>query len=268
MKSANLSFGSIDGKICKSSKVLLPGHHEGVLSGYGVYEVFKFKDKSIRDFHRHFLRLKESAHRLNIILPFTENNLEEHLNELAKKNKFRDMRIRVQIYGIDTPVWMTLCLPPWKVSEKQLNRGVAVVSFQGERLLPEVKSINLTLSMLARTYAEKNASFEALLVDRNGYVLEGTRTSLFAYDGKRLITSDEDVLIGITREHIIEAANELQIPLGFEKLKLKDCLDGKYKGLYLASTSLGIVSILSIDRVEIPVHKNIVQDIQKKLSKY
>jgi branched-chain amino acid aminotransferase len=98
--------------------------------------------------------------------------------------------------------------------------------------------------------AQEAGAFEALLVDREGRVLEGTRSNFFACKGDVVHTAPDDlVLEGVTRDKILKAIGQLGYRISFEAPTLDKVRSGGYDELFISSTSMGALSVSSIDGI-------------------
>jgi branched-chain amino acid aminotransferase len=74
--------------------------------------------------------------------------------------------------------------------------------------MPGSKSINYIPAILALGRARQQGAIESIYIDRNGRLLEGTTTNLFAFIGDTLVTPALSILPGITRQVIISLAKD------------------------------------------------------------
>ena len=102
-------------------------------------------------------------------------------------------------------------IPGW--IEDARARGVRVVSLLGVRavapwLLPGVKSTSYAVNMAAEAEAKRRGADEAIFVDADGVVLEGTVTNVWWRTGRTLFTPSLElgILAGVTRAALIELA--------------------------------------------------------------
>jgi 4-amino-4-deoxychorismate lyase len=104
-------------------------------------------------------------------------------------------------------------IPDW--IEPARERGASAVSLLGVRasapwLLPGVKSTSYAVNMAAEAEARRRGVDEALFVDADGIVLEGTVTNVWWRIGDTLFTPalDLGILAGVTRATLMELAPE------------------------------------------------------------
>ncbi|MNN25477.1 Branched-chain-amino-acid aminotransferase [compost metagenome] len=119
----------------------------------------------------------------------------------------------------------------------------------GERTNPNAKIVNDSFRDLVNKEIKENNAYEAILVDRNGDITEGSRSNIFMVKNNTIITSPlEAVLPGVTRGEIIELCLENNIDFKEEKVNYKD-LD-RLDGLFITGTSPKILPITSVnDRI-------------------
>jgi branched-subunit amino acid aminotransferase/4-amino-4-deoxychorismate lyase len=84
------------------------------------------------------------------------------------------------------------------------------------------------------------------LVDRNGNITEGTRTNFFVMKDSTIISPpEEDILLGVTRKHVLEVALKNGFSVEHEPVRLSNI--AAYDCAFLTSTSTKIVPITSAD---------------------
>ncbi|MEG0641800.1 MAG: aminotransferase class IV, partial [Clostridium sp.] len=90
--------------------------------------------------------------------------------------------------------------------------------------------------------------FEAILVNDDGYVTEGSRSNLFFIRDNTLYTTQgKDVLLGITRKRIIDLAKKNGVNV-IEKPIHIDELSG-FSSLFISGTSPKVLPIKSVDNI-------------------
>ncbi len=187
----------------------------------GQMNIFRLRD--------HFQRLEKSAHILRSSLPAPIDDLCELAAELCRRNgDTSDVYIRPQAYKADevigpelinrTDAFFIFSLPFGKYLEKTSGMHVGTSSWRrvGDSMIParaKVTGIYVN-SSLARTEAMENGFDEAVMLNANGYVAEGSSENLFIVRDGHLVTPDpsDDILEGITRKSIeVLAKQELGI---------------------------------------------------------
>ncbi len=141
-------------------------------------------------------------------------------------------------------------VPEWIAEARE--RGASAVSLLGVRasapwLLPGVKSTSYAVNMAAEAEARQRGVDEALFVDSDGLVLEGTVTNVWWRKGKTLFTPTLDlgILAGVTRATLMELAPECGYGVEEGSFPLEDLL-----GAEEAFTSSSVREVMPLVRVD------------------
>jgi branched-subunit amino acid aminotransferase/4-amino-4-deoxychorismate lyase len=130
--------------------------------------------------------------------------------------------------------------------------GVKVITIQcGSRTLPTVKSINYITSIVATQRAAQTGAVEALYLDDNGYVSEGTRSNIFFIlgGGNEIVTAPDPALLqGVTRKVVIELIEQdsNHLTLTIRPITLDEVLTRATEA-FLTSSTKEIVPVVAID---------------------
>lgn len=146
---------------------------------------------------------------------------------------------------------MVWALPYYSVvSEAETRDGCDIVVAETIRIPPEavdpkIKNFGRLDFVRAMFEAYDREARYAVLLDGEGNVTEGRGWNIFALDGGQLISPDEGVLEGITRQTVVELAERLNIDARLDKLSA-DRLRSADE-IFLTSTAGGIVPVRSVD---------------------
>jgi len=101
--------------------------------------------------------------------------------------------------------------------------------------------------MLAAREAAAGGYDEALLLDESGNIAEGSGENLFLVQGERLLTNDErsSILLGITRDSVVELARDLGYEVQVGTLKLEDLLSADEA--FFTGTAVEVTPIGELD---------------------
>jgi branched-subunit amino acid aminotransferase/4-amino-4-deoxychorismate lyase len=239
----------VNGQLVESSAATLAVTDREMQFGFGVYESLRVIGGKVVYPGDHMVRLLYSAQGIGLRHPYAVGELIGYLERLLERDEIEEATIRILLMGgIEARLFITasslLAYP-----ERFYAEGVNTVPYHGERFLPRYKTCSLLMNYLALREAGTAGAFEALLVDRTGYVLEGTRSNVFACEGSRIHTApSEMVLEGVTRDKIIKAAGQLGFELVFEAPRLADLLQGRFDELFISSTSMGAMPVRKLDK--------------------
>lgn len=208
----------IDGKFLSDDRSLISVKDIVVLRGFGVFDFLITYNK--RPFHleEHVQRLENSARYIGLEINHTNSEICEIVQETVKRNHHHmESGIRI-VYtgGISSDglnpegrgILMVMVTPKLELPLRWYTDGAKIITVDVERFLPSAKSTCYLTAVHAVQQAKKQKAVEAVYVDRNNRILEGTTTNLFFFKKNRLVTSHRDILPGITRSVIIELAKD------------------------------------------------------------
>ena len=238
--------GIINGKVVDESECTVSVLDRAFQYSYSVYEALKRKNNKFVHLDEHLKRLNLSAEAIGIENPFSDEELSAWLELLARTEDLENATFRILLFGSDD-VKVFINHSSIKVyPDVYYSDGVDVVTYHAERYLPNVKTSNMLPSLLALMSAEKRSAFEALMVDRNNLVLEGTRSNFYGIKDNVIRTAPDDmVLLGVTRLGLIKAAEKYGIRIEEKALSLDELYS--MDSLFLTSTSMKAIPIRSVD---------------------
>jgi len=248
-----------------------------VLYGLSIYTVFSLswneKEKKLYAFRLkdHFRRLVSSA-RIMDFNSFAEtwdyDRFEKMVHDLVKKNNIaEDALVRVtvfvdallagtKIHGL--PMALSAYVYPMGEIVPRSGINVCISSWRrnSDNAIPSRAKVNGGYANVAlmKNEALVNGYDDAIALDENGAVTEGTVANIFIERGGILITPavNFDLLEGITRDSIIRIAHDM----GIEVLERAVTRSELYIAgeVFITGSSARITPILSIDRREIGTH--------------
>ena len=216
----------------------------------------------------HMDRLMGSAKIYRMELPYTREQIRAATLEVVAVNDLTDCYIRPLIYrgyenlGVNpfgSPVEVAVAAFPWGkyLGEEALTKGVAVKISSWWRFAPNTlpaiakASANYMNSQLMKMEALVDGYSEAIALDTQGFVSEGSGQNVFAVMKGEVITPplSSSILAGITRDTVMTIAKELGYPvretvIPREMLYLAD-------EVFLAGTAVEVSPITSVDRIPV-----------------
>lgn len=229
----------------------------------------------------HMNRLLRSCKMAMIDIDYTAEELAEATLEVIRANKLNACYIRPLVYrgygqmGVDptgAPIDVVIAVWPWDsyLGDDALENGItAGVSSWRQRSInavpPAMKaSASYMNSLLAKLEAKEHGYAEAIMLNEQGYVCEGTGENLFVVRDGVLSTppTSDGVLEGITRDSVLCIADELGIPMIEESLTRTD--------LYIADeafftgSAAELTPIAAIDNREIGKPGPVTRQIQER----
>lgn len=261
----------LDGEFVRSNDARVSVLSHALHYGTGVFEgirayrrpdnvyIFRLKE--------HMERLKDSAKIYFMDLKYSVGDLCSATVELIAWNEMRcQTYIRPIVFkgfsGIDlnpskAPTHVAIC--PFKFESYFENEksGLDVCVSSWRRISdvstpPMAKACGHYLnSVVAKVEANLNGYDEAIFLDSNGFVSEGTGENIFIVKDGKLITPplSASILIGVTRDTVMELASEMCVQVverNIARAELYTCDEAFFTG-----TAVEIIPIFSIDRRQI-----------------
>jgi branched-chain amino acid aminotransferase len=201
----------------------------GVFEGVRAYETPQ--GTAIFRLEEHTDRLFNSAHILGMKMPFDKSTLIEAQKAAVRENGLKSGYIRpMAFYGAEAmgisarnlSVHVIVAAWPWGayLGKEALEGGIRVKTSSFSRHHSNVTMCrakangNYMNSILAHREAEIDGYDEALLLDTEGFVAEGSGENIFIVRNGKLYTPDpSSALVGLTRDTIIQLAGEIGIPV-------------------------------------------------------
>ena len=214
-----------------SVHVLTHSLHYG-LSAFEGIRCYKGKTGSaVFRLHEHVDRLFESAHIVQMSIPYDKKQVVDAIIETVRVNRLEACYIRPLVYigygamGLypgENPIRMAIAAWRWGtyLGEDALINGIRakVSSFTRHHVNVAMTRAKISgqyvNSILAKNEVKAGGYDEAILLDPDGYVAEGTGENVFIVRRKRLVTTPlTSILEGITRNAVMQLATERNIPV-------------------------------------------------------
>src|SRR6266498_1983694 len=196
----------------------------GIFEGIRCYETAK--GPAVFRLKEHIGRLFDSALIFLMKIPFTEKQLEEAVIETVRLNKVKECYIRPLVYigygsmGLypkDNPIRVSVTVYPWGayLGEEGITKGIKIkvssfIRGHVDSNMSRGKVCGYYVnSQLAKKEAIACGYDEALLLDTEGYVSEGSGENIFILrNGVLKTTPLTSILEGITRDSIMDIARD------------------------------------------------------------
>src|SRR3989475_6789137 len=213
----------------------------GVFEGMRCYETPD--GAAVFRLDAHLDRLYSSAEIYGLEIPYPQAELSEAVCEVIRRNDFDSCYVRpicyfgsgsLNVHPGNNPVQVVILAWPWApyLGAEGLKDGVRVTvspwrKFQSRMMPTTAKACGQYLnSMLAVRDAISRGFAEALLLDANDHLAEGSGENLFLVRDGYLLTNDErhSILLGITRDAVLRIALDLDYRVEIRALHLEDLL--------------------------------------------
>lgn len=256
---------SINGKVYPEKYAKISVQDHGVLLGDGLFETLRTYNGKLFKFDEHYKRLKDSAKHIYLPILIDKETLRKQIEFLIKKNNLKEARVRITVTrGIGHSGLSINCnnqsviIIAEKLKEVNFDKGVNVISINLERALPSLKSLSYLPSIIAKEEAKKRQAYEAILIDSNGFVREGSFSNVFIVKDNVLLTPKENILKGITRKIVIDVAKKTKMIVKETEFKKEALINADE--IFITFSTAGIVPVTAINNTKKSVGK-----ITKKL---
>jgi len=253
----------LDGKLVNADEAKISVFDHGLLYGDGVFEGIRFYQRQAFRLAEHLQRMKYSAVAIGLRIPYSMQELESAINKVIQAYTEADGYLRLVI---------TRGIGPLGINPAQCKRGTAFIiadqaSFVSEQvkqkgakliiastrrlspdgLDPRVKSLNYLNHILARLEANHAGADEAILLNAQGHVTEGSTDNIFIIRDGCILTPpvSDGALQGITREIIFELAGELGFECHARTLAPYDLYTADE--CFLSGTAMELIPVAEID---------------------
>ena len=235
----------------------------GLLYGDGVFEGLRFYHGNTFMLQAHLQRLQESADGIGLQLPYSLEQITEAIELLVDAYSGDSGYLRLVVtrgegsLGIDPrkcarPNLFIIADELTVMDVSGVEQGVRLHVAKTRRtpaqcLDPKVKSLNYLNNIVARIEANRAGCDEALMLNLEGYVSEGSVDNLFIVSDGVLATPAlrDGLLQGITRAVVIDVATGLGIPCEQTSLRVSDLV--RAQECFLTGTGAELIPVRQID---------------------
>ncbi len=253
----------LDGEFVDQEQAKVSVFDHGLLYGDGIFEGIRAYHGRVFKLKEHLDRLYESAKSILLEIPITIEEMEEVVTESLRKNDLRDAYIRLIVsrgkgdLGLDPrkcPKASVICIAAsiTLFSKELYEKGLEVVTVPTRRNIseavnPRIKSLNYLNNILAKIEANQAGTIEAIMLNSDGYVCEGTADNIFIIKNGVLITPPTyvGILEGITRNTVMEIARQKGIEVKEQVFTRHDVYIADE--IFLTGTAAELIPVIKVD---------------------
>jgi len=256
----------LNGTLCPKKDAKISIDDRGFLLGDGVFETMRSYRGNVFRLGRHLSRLLDSLAVIHLTIAYQPEELKQAVYDTLKANRLQDAYIRLTVTrgqggrGIDLPEKLSPTaivtareFIPYKKRfyEEGMRAGISVIKQNSSSPVSRIKSLNFLPNILARIEAKQEGLDEAILLNTEDFICEGTVSNIFLVKHGNLITPDKEsgILPGVTREVIIELA--LREGIRIEERKVKPSELKEADECFLTNTLMEVMPVSEIDGVKI-----------------
>jgi branched-chain amino acid aminotransferase len=228
-----------------------------VLRGYSAFEALRTYNRQPFHLDEHLNRLYHSAELIELIVPWSREEIASIIREVIERNTYKHASIRMLVTGgltedgilpLDKPTLAVLITPLGERDLSRFEQGYKLITTRLQRETPEAKTTSYVSAIRALKAAARQHADDALFVNEQDQVLEGTRSNFFIFRGDTLVTPRQGVLPGVTRNVVLELAKGRfpieERPILLAELPLAD-------EAFVTSSSREITPVVQVDDIVI-----------------
>ncbi|GBE04819.1 MAG TPA: branched-chain-amino-acid transaminase [Nitrospirae bacterium] len=253
----------LNNKLVPKSKAMISVFDHGFLYGDGVYETLRSYNGVVFMIDEHIERLFRSAEMIGLKLPKTHENIRKAIYRTLTANRQKNAYTRISVsrgpgpIGLDPalcpkPTFVIISNPLKGYPAKYYQKGVKIAVVSTRRnfknsLNPKIKSLNFLNNILAKIESINRGAYEAIMLNYQGYLAEGTITNIFFVKNNILHTPSLDlgILDGITRRIILDCAKELKIKTKEGRFKREDLY--RAREVFISNTTMEVMPVTTVD---------------------
>jgi len=252
-----------DGKFLEDKDATISLFDHGFLYGDGVFEGIRAYNGKVFKLKEHVDRLYESANATMLKVDISRQEMSDLVTETLRKNSLKDAYIRLIIsrgkgdLGLNPqkcPKTGIYCIADQITlfPQSTYDNGLEIVTVSTRRnsansLNPRIKSLNYLNNILAKIEANKAGVMEALMLNQEGYVCEGTGDNIFIVKNGVVKTPPTyaGILQGITRDAVLEIAKKEGYVAVEEMFTLHDVYTADE--CFLTGTAAELIPVVNVD---------------------
>ena len=254
----------VNGTIKPAHEAVVPVYDHGFLYGEGVYETLRTYNHVPFLYDRHIGRLRASSDRLQLDVPFSDEQLSGWIDEtVAAAGEMKESYIRILLTrgvgelnydpkSTPTPSLIIIVKPLEEPPARVFNDGikislVPILRNHPGSVNPLIKSNNLLNNALAMQEAYRRGAEEGLMCNYRGELSECSQANFFMVRGGVALTpkSKAGLLEGVTRAFLFEVGQDVGVEVRDETLMPQDLETADEA--FITSTTRELSPVTSID---------------------
>ena len=250
----------LNGQFVPEEQAMVSVFDRSFLYGDGLFETMRVANGKPFRWWDHMERLRKGGDFLNIKIPFACKSLEKFAAELITRNQMPEALLRLTVSrgvgprgyspkGATRPVLvMTLHpLPAAPAHGKGWKLHTASLRLPAGEKLAQFKTANKLAQVLARAEADAAGVDEAVLLNTDGFVVEGASSNLFWVEAGTICTPPlaSGILAGVTRAVTVELCGSLALPVVECEISAEGLRGAA--GVFVTLSSFGVVECAALD---------------------
>jgi len=255
-------FCFINERKMRESEAAVSIFDRGFLYGDGIFETLRVYGGKVFRLAQHMERMFTNFQRLKISSPLSAEQISANVERLVRDNGVRDGFVRiiatrgVSDFGLGTnnvraPLVVIYAQDYPPPTAERYGKGFSVVISKeranAQSAMEVTKTISRVHHVLAKMEAEEAGVDDAIMMNTNGFLAEGTSSNLFLIKNGEVLTAPVSVglLPGITRAAIYECCDLLDVPCKEKQLRPEDLFSADEA--FLSSTMVELMPVVTVD---------------------
>lgn len=258
----------VNGQFLPESEASISIFDRGFLFADGIYEAISVVDGLMLDVEPHMARLERSLKEVAMTSPYSREQIIAMLRELVQQNQFREGLLYFQITRGAAPrtfqfpaaevegTFIAFTMPMPLMERPEIDHGVKIISIPEQRWKRrDIKSVGMLAQCLGKQAAVEQGCHEAIMIEEDGTITEGTSSSFYIVKGNTLITRplSSSILPGVTRRAVLALAKQNEIQVEERNFTLEEACGADEACLTAASNF--VMPVVQIDEHSIGTGK-------------
>lgn len=259
----------LNGRIMPSSEARISPFDIGLHRGYAVFDLLQTIDGRPFQLTEHLTRLRSSADELGLVVPLTDDELTELIEQLLALNGYADSVVKIILTGGESadgmhfdpeaPTLLITVQELFGVPEHFYRDGAKLLAVEHCREVPHAKTTNYITWLRNHARIEEEGALDLLYHDGH-WVSEAATASFYVIRDGKIHAPAEGVLRGTVGTMVLELAEaEFEVVRG--PISLQEALDADEA--YITSSVRGVVPVVRID--EHPIGEGTVGPVVTRL---
>lgn len=249
----NSIYSIINGEFILKDEAAILISDLSIMRGFGIFDFLRTVNYQPVFLEDHLDRFYFSASEMFMDVGYDRHHLIKIIQQLIDKNKIPDSGVRITLtggyaednYSMTKPN-LLITQSPFIFDREKFNKGTSLVTYQHQRQLPQVKTIDYLMAIRLQHFIKENKADDVLYHNGNE-MCECPRSNFFIVTkNDEVITPSKHILNGITRKKIL-GFSEFKISEG--TIKPEDILN--VKEAFITSTTKNILPVLKINGNEV-----------------
>jgi branched-chain amino acid aminotransferase len=237
------SFYYLDGNIFRTDST------DDIAAGeVSFYEVIRTRKGVPLFFDDHIKRLNDGISTRYVLKEDIYDVISEGVDTLVSKELYDEINIRITVTFTGQDYSIHICYVASSFpTEEMIHDGVRLILYHAERFDPSVKILNNRLRLSVNEELSKKKAYEALLVNRDNYITEGSKSNIFFITADEVLFTAPDsmVLSGITRKYVTDICKREGIDIVYQACKVSEI--SQFPSVFITGTSPAVMPVKSID---------------------